>query len=214
MPQAKNLLVAADNTNTATGSLTMAGGTLVLSSTLAAGSALGSTGQVIMSGGSLTVSNLALTNATGQFVFLGGTLASAGTVVANGSPFVVGDGVTPALFYMNGGTHSFANGLVISSNATLAGCGAIVGTVVNHGTILSCGTAVPTRIAGLARTGTTNSISFATLAGQTYTLEFKNALTNTTWAPLAPATNGNGSLMAIQDPSATNTTGFYRVQVQ
>lgn len=211
---AKNLLVAADNTNAATGSLTMAGGTLVLSSTLAAGSALGSTGQVIMSGGSLTVSNLALTNATGQFVFRGGTLASAGTVVANGSPFVVGDGVTPALFYMNGGTHSFADGLVISSNATLAGCGAIVGTVVNHGTILSCGTAVPTRIAGLARTGTTNSISFATLAGQTYTLEFKNALTNAAWVPLAPATNGNGSLMAIQDPSATNTTGFYRVQVQ
>lgn len=214
MVQAAQVLVAADNTNTATGSLTIAGGALVLSGDLAVGSSLGSTGQVVLSGGSLTVSNLVLTNNTGQFQFNGGTLTTAGTMVTNGSPFIVGDGVTPALFYLNGGTHSFANGLVISSNATLAGCGTIVGTLVNHGTIIPCGTPVPSWITGYARAGITNAISFSTIVRQTYTLEFKNTLTDASWTPLVPSTNGDGSMMTLQDLSATGAVRFYRLRVQ
>src|SRR2546421_6714221 len=37
----------------------------------------------------------------------------------NSLPFVVGDGVHPATFQLLGGTYSFANGLVISNNATV-----------------------------------------------------------------------------------------------
>ena len=36
---------------------------------------------------------------------------------------------------MPGGTYVFADGLVISSNAKLTGCGTIIGTIVNNGTI-------------------------------------------------------------------------------
>ncbi|MDE3067373.1 MAG: hypothetical protein KGJ60_07450 [Verrucomicrobiota bacterium] len=212
--QAAQVLVAADDTNTASGRLTVAGGALVLSWDLAVGSALGSTGQVVLSGGSITVGNLVLTNSTGQFLFSGGTLTTAGTTVANGAPFVVGDGLAPALLYLNGGTHTFANGLVISSNATLAGCGAIVGTLVNHGTVIPCGTPVPSQIAGFVRSGATNTISFPTVVGQTYTLEFRNALTDASWTPLVPPTNGNGSLMTLQDLSATGAARFYHLRIQ
>lgn len=212
--QAARVLVAADNTNSSSGLLTVAGGTLVLPAGLTVGSTLGSTGQVVLSSGSITAGSVTLTNSTGQFLFHGGTLTTGGTMVTNGAPFVVGDGVTPALLYLNGGTHSFANGLVISSNAMLAGCGTIVGTVTNHGTVIPCGTPMPSRIISFTRTGTTNTVTFATITGQTYTLEFKNALTDTSWISLAPATNGNGSLMLLQDLSATGAVRFYHLRIQ
>ena len=170
--QAPALLVAADTTNSvgATGMLAITGGNLIASSTVWIGSASYSTGQVLMSGGWLIVTNggtnallgipsgslvmnagmitadrLLLTNKAGQFAFNGGALDTKSTTVANGAPFVVGDGVTPATLHLSGGTHSFANGLVISSNATLNGCGTIIGSIINNGTIATnCGsTATP-----------------------------------------------------------------------
>jgi hypothetical protein len=57
--------------------------------------------------------------------------------VGNGVPFTVGDGVKPAVFILDGGTHSFADGLVISPNAVVTGCGTIVGSVINNGGTLT-----------------------------------------------------------------------------
>jgi hypothetical protein len=55
----------------------------------------------------------------------------------------VGDGVRAATLELLGGTHLFANGLVISSNATLTGCGAVVGTITSFGTVATnCGSSV------------------------------------------------------------------------
>ena len=168
--EAAGLLVAADSTNSvgAAGTLAMTGGSLLLSSNFWIGSASYSTGQVLVAGGVVIVTNastsgflsvasgnlslaggeitadqLLVTNPAGQLAFSGGTLSSRGTTIANGAPFVVGDGVSAATLYLNGGVHSFANGLVISKNATLAGCGTIVGSIVNNGTIATnCGGSV------------------------------------------------------------------------
>jgi T5SS/PEP-CTERM-associated repeat protein len=174
---AARLLVAADKTNSVggTGLLSANGGVLLVSSNLMVGSASFSSGQAVLNGGTVVVTNaqgtavstissgalginsgslisdnLQLTNTSGQLTFKGGTLDSKNTTVANGSAFVIGDGIHPANFHLSGGTHAFANGLVISSNATLDGCGTIIGAIVNHGTILTnCGgtTVVPPAIA-------------------------------------------------------------------
>ena len=165
--EADTLLVNADTTNSVggTGSIAMTGGALLLTSNLLVGSAGFSSGQALISGGtvsltnssgsglvnvqngnltlnggSVTIDGLVLTNSSGQLTFSSGILHTKSTTVANGTAFVLGDGISSATFYLDGGTHSFANGLVISSNATLAGCGTIIGNIINQGTIATnCG---------------------------------------------------------------------------
>jgi len=68
--------------------------------------------------------------------FTSGLLTAGNGSVNNGLPFTIGDGTNTASYVMQGGTHSFANGLVISSNSVLSGCGTVTGTVTNYGTIL------------------------------------------------------------------------------
>ena len=239
--QAATLGVADDPTNTATGLLNVSGGSLNLSSNLFVGGVSNSSGQVSLGGGAITVTNqsgtaniivangnltfnsgtlttdrLFLTNGSGHFVFNGGTLVVRSTAVTNGLPFVVGNGVTPATLYLNGGTHAFANGLVISSNATLAGCGTILGTVTNRGTLaMTCGgSLVRPSISSLVKTGVTNTLSFTSASNQTYVLEYKNNLTDAIWTPIPPSLSGNGGVLKLLDTTATNATRFYHVHTQ
>jgi hypothetical protein len=126
----------------ASGNVTVANGELLVTNANAHASLAVATGLMSVAGGSVTTDAFAITNAAGQFAFSGGTLRTRGTQVSNGTPFVVGDGVNPATFELLGGTHVFANGLVISSNATLSGCGTIIGTITSFGTIATnCGPA-------------------------------------------------------------------------
>lgn len=317
--------ISADPVTTASGVFAMTGGSVNLSSSLVVGSALNSAGQLSLNGGTITVSNstaaalvgvgngsvtlnagtltvdnLTVTNTTGQFFFNGGTLSSKATIVANGAPFRVGDGTSAATLYLNGGTHSFPNGLVISSNAVLAGCGTIIGSIVNHGLIsTNCGTlsapgittppqsqdvaqgsnfaftvtasgtpplfyqwrlagtnlagaiasaytntnaqpaeagsytVVITNSAGAitsppavlqvftrmpmtfqARSGITNILSFQSALGTSYTLQFKNLLTDTNWTDIPPSTNGTGNTILLRDPTANRASRFYRLQLQ
>jgi hypothetical protein len=239
--QAADLRISADPTNTASGLLTMSGGSMNLSSNLIVGSVSNSSGQISVSGGTITVTNsgsngvvtvpngsltlnsgsistdeLLLTNSTGQLVFNGGTIFTKSTWVSNGAPFVVGNGITPATLYLNGGVHSFANGLVISAKATLAGCGTIIGSVTMNGTnAMNCGGSLATpTISGIARAGVTNTVSFQSVTNQNYTLEYKTNLSEPTWTLLLPAVNGNGGLLRLTDTNATNATRFYRVLSQ
>jgi T5SS/PEP-CTERM-associated repeat protein len=239
--QAETVLVAGDFTNTATGLLDVSGGSLVVSSSLSVGAASFSTGQVAVTSGSVFVTNvagggvlsiangnlsfsagsivadhLALTNTSGNLVFNGGTLNSGGTTVANGAAFVVGDGSSPATFHLSGGTHSFAGGLVISSNATLTGCGTIIGSIMNHGTIATnCGPAlVRPQITQIVRKSGTNFVTFSSVLGETYTLEYKNSPAGTVWTSIPPATNGTGLAITLIDISASGSARFYRVSAQ
>jgi len=69
-------------------------------------------------------------NTTVSVGFASGLLTSGGTFVTNGNEFVVGDGIDVATFHLAGGFHSFADGLMVSSNAFVTGCGTIDGSVV------------------------------------------------------------------------------------
>ncbi|MFM1770298.1 MAG: hypothetical protein RJA22_2827 [Verrucomicrobiota bacterium] len=166
--RADSLHVGGVATNGAFGSALVAGGSALLSSNLVIGTLPATTGEVMVAGGQITVTNrdyaaylevpvgtvtlaggalavdnLTLTNPAGRLQFLGGTLQASFSQVANGSPFVVGDGVQPATLVLGAGTHVFADGLVISPNATVTGCATILGQVINNGGTLSTSNCVP-----------------------------------------------------------------------
>jgi T5SS/PEP-CTERM-associated repeat protein len=186
----EGLYVAAQSTNTSSGLLTLAGGVSVLSSNLLIGDGIFQNGSVEMnggllfitnrggvanlnlqsgtmklSGGTATVDTIIVTNALSAFSFNGGTLRSRQTVVDNGAPFTVGDGISRAEFTLDGGTHSFANGLIISPNAIVSGCGVIIGGIVNNGTlsVTNCGST------GVALSISQPPVSLTTTQGATLT---------------------------------------------
>ncbi|HEY6170010.1 MAG TPA: hypothetical protein VI454_18370, partial [Verrucomicrobiae bacterium] len=118
--------------------LTVNGGTLSVTN------AAGNAGLVIgvstndLNGGLIEADALRMQTSSGRLQFNGGILNVRTSAVANGTNFMVGDGISAATYRMTGASsnvHSFANGLVISSNATLAGKGTIIGSVTNFGTI-------------------------------------------------------------------------------
>ncbi len=53
-----------------------------------------------------------------------------------------------------------------------------------------------------------------TLSGLTYTLVYRNAITDAAWTPILPATPGTGGIVNLIDPSATAAARFYRVLTQ
>lgn len=239
--RAKSMLVGTseDHTNTPVGAVTLTGGTTLIGSNLIVGTSLFSTGHVAMSGGTLAVTNaggaanlivaegtftfdsgsvtadhVLLTNTAGQFTFNGGTIRAKSMTVSNAAPFVVGDGVNPATLELQGGTYSFADGLVIASNAIVTGCGTIIGTISNGGTLnTNCGAAPPI-ITALSKSGNTATIWFSTVSGSNHVLEFKQALSDASWSPILPGITGDGGVTNKPDPTATNATRFYRIKVQ
>jgi hypothetical protein len=141
------------------GTLTIAGGSISVSSTMGIGALSNAVGFVQVSGGNLAVTNISATGqlvvgqmGTGTFAQSGGVVTvdqllvnnsnksvfgfSSGvfntksTTVNNAQTFFVGDGTDAATYHLLGGIHSFANGLEVRSNAVLSGCGTINGSVV------------------------------------------------------------------------------------
>jgi T5SS/PEP-CTERM-associated repeat protein len=198
------------------GTVTLQTGALVLiSDSLSLALLNGSTGTLTLNGGNLQTDNLVLTNTSARLVFNGGMLTTSHTTASNGAPFIVGDGVSPAVLYLNGGIHSFANGLVISPNATLSGCGTIVGALTNHGTIATnCNASLQPSITSVQKVGSVGTVWFTTLTGHTYTLMFATNLSGANWTPILPPANGSGGMMMLNDPAATSPGRFYRISVQ
>jgi hypothetical protein len=128
-----NNVVAGAYSNS-TGVIQLTGGSLTVTNQLGTGSlVIGQLGQGILtqSGGSLTVDQLFVINGTNsQFNFNAGSVGSKSTTVSNTQTFVVGDGVDAATFRLLGGIHTFSNGLLVRSNATVVGCGTINGSVL------------------------------------------------------------------------------------
>lgn len=229
-----------DGTNAPIGNFTVNGGLVLVSSNFVAGTPLLSTGHVAIASGTLTVTNaarsafaavragdftmnggvlnadsLVVTNTDGSFIFNAGTLQAKALTVSNGQPFVVGDGVNPATLQLQGGTYTFTDGLVISSNATVSGCGTVIGSISNNGTYTNpCGQTPTVSITSLNKTGATAAVSFSSVNGLNHVLEFKNSLGDFTWTPIPPAVPGNGSVMTLTDGAATNVTRFYRIHAQ
>jgi len=97
-------------------------------------------GAMLVGGGDITIDSLVMTNPAGKFTLSSGNLNCRSTRIDNGLPFTVGDGTHAASLNLLRGTHVFANGLVIASNATLTGCGTIVGAITSFGKVATnCG---------------------------------------------------------------------------
>ena len=237
--RARSLFVgkSEDGTNTPSGTVNLNGGVLALSSNAIVGMSLVSTGQVFINGGSMFVTNAAgnnvldvesgsftlsqgtvtadliqLPGTNGSFTFNGGTLQAKSITVSNGAPFVVGDGVNPATLKLLGGTYTFANGLSISPNATVTGCGTVVGPVSNNGTYnVNCG---GVSITAIVKTNATTAIYFTTETNKIYNLEYKLSLNDPSWIDLATTVAGNGTVKSLIDPAGTNASRIYRVRGQ
>lgn len=213
---ASNLLVGA--TGYRSGSVELAGGTLT--ATNAGSSALLgiANGTLTMNGGNLVVDHLAVTNTAGRLTFNSGTLYSAASTVSNGVPFVVGDGIKPAVFILGPGLHVFSSGLVLSANATLTGCtNNIIGTVINNGGTITEGNCGPIpqapTLGNITFTTTNVSVSFESVVGLIYVLEYKDLLDAPVWTRMTSA-NGTGGLLTLQDSSPHPNARFYRVRVE
>lgn len=103
--------------------------------------------------------------------------------------------------------------LVISPNAILTGCGVILGTITNQGTIATnCGPPSPLLVNPVYAVGVF-SFSFESANGFTYIVEYAPAVDALTWNTLT-LTNGTGSNITIRDNSATGANRFYRLRVQ
>jgi hypothetical protein len=167
--------------------------------------------------GDITADQILVTTTGAQLVFNGGTLRARSLSVSNGAPFTVGDGIQPAVLEMSGGGFNFPNGLVISPNASVIGCGTVSGPITNNGFYNnSCGgvTPLPTTISSVGKLANGVTLSCASQNGSSYTLEYKILLTDPAWTPILPATPGTGSPLNLTDPAGTNTSRFYRVRVQ
>jgi hypothetical protein len=87
-------------------------------------------GMLLLNGGFGTVDSFTATNGVQSVLtFNGGYLASGATQISNTQPTVIGDGVSTATLQLNGGTHTFVDGLSVLSNAVVTGCGTINGNV-------------------------------------------------------------------------------------
>jgi hypothetical protein len=225
-------------TNIPSGSFTLAGGNVIVASNMVVGTPNLSTGLVSILGGSLTIADGAggapiavnsgtftlnqgivtadkvlVTNKSAQLVFSGGTLQTKSMSISNGTTFVVGNGVNPATLQLQGGTYSFADGLLISSNATVTGCGTIIGAITNNGTLsTNCGGGIT--ITAIAQNGNTSTVYFTTTTGANYHLQYNTNLADTNWTDIPPGIAGNGGVMSQADASATNDARFYRVRMQ
>ena len=171
-------------------------------------------GTLQMRGGSLTTGQLIADKSSAQIQFSSGTLVvTQATTVGNGTAFVVGNGTQSATLQLDGGTHSFANGLVISANATLKGTGTVVGAITvlpggsnQLGTTPASIALTPSRLNGLFR------FSFPSTTGKLYDVLATTNLASPNWQ-LQTTLSGTGALLTYTNTSPVNPR-FFRVQIR
>jgi hypothetical protein len=74
------------------------------------------------------------------------------------------------------------------------------------------GSIVPVRILTVARQGTNSVISFATVPGKNYTVQFKDSLSNVTWQTAATVA-GTGTTRTVTNNTGVLNRRFYRLRV-
>jgi T5SS/PEP-CTERM-associated repeat protein len=132
---ANNAYVGSDS-STVGNRITVSGGSLYVTNGLGNASLNVIGGTFALNSGMVMVDSLVATSGpNGTVSFSGGTLNTKATKVNNGSVFTVGDGSSAATLNLQGGTHSFASGLVISSNALIRGVGTIYANLTLAGTL-------------------------------------------------------------------------------
>lgn len=200
-----------------TGLVVLNGGALFCTNATATATSIVTRGELVLNAGVAQFDRLELNSASGRLQFNGGTLRARDLIVNNGAPFVLGDGLKPATLELSGGTVTFANGIVISPNATLAGCGTLSGnvTVLAGGSngLQPCGQppVTPITLTNFAVAAGGIRFSFNSDAGVNYLVEFKNSLAQTAWQPLSTLA-GNGTLLHVTNNPAATGARFFQVR--
>jgi T5SS/PEP-CTERM-associated repeat protein len=224
------------NTSSVSNQVQIDNGRLFVTNTLANAEVAVRRGDLILQGGTVVVDQLTATTGTsGRIAFHSGTISAKGVAVNNGAPFVVGDGIQPAILLIGGGNFSFANGLVISSNAVLCGYGNILNNVTNFGTIIADkpgaklsfkayldnhGAITTTnggaffQLTGISRTNVSVQITTEGIRGLTFALEYKDKLLDADWATLLSSIPITNSPMIMIDSNAVSPKRIYRIRAQ
>jgi hypothetical protein len=121
-----------------------------------------------------------------------------------------------------GGTHNIAlrnNGDVLTwgdnlygeniTGLTLPGATAVAAGAY-HNLVLIGPPPAPLVLANTIRGPHTFTVSFPTISGKSYVLEYKNSLNDPAWTPISSLI-GNGAIRSLTDPSATPASRLYRV---
>jgi hypothetical protein len=69
-------------------------------------------------------------------------------------------------------------------------------------------------IGNIVVAGSTVTINVDSLVGLNYTLEYKDAISDTNWTSLPPSVPGTGSVIGLQDTNAPPAGRFYHVRVE
>jgi hypothetical protein len=118
--------------------LTLDIGASVQAPTVKIGVTPGNVGTLILNAGGVAANRFVAANGAGSVIrFHGGSIRTGETMVDTGARFVVGNGVRQADLWLQplNGTHVFADGLTIASNAHLGASGTVVGDVESLGEI-------------------------------------------------------------------------------
>lgn len=67
-------------------------------------------------------------------------------------------------------------------------------------------------VTGIERSGDTANISFTTVNGVTYNLEYKDSLTGAVWNALSPSASGTGGIVTLPDTNTPSASRYYRVR--
>ncbi len=160
-------------------------------------------------GAGATVTTPSLSVSNGNFVGLAaGTLNTGSTIINNGIVFPVGVGAESATLRLNGGTHTFANGLEITDHGLLTGCGAINGpvTIDPGGTVvIDCGTL--TFNGPVTNYGTILPANGTNVAFPIFVVNYGSILTNsgTALPPACPIIT-TGAVVNLNDSATTTIT--------
>lgn len=171
-------------------------------------------GTLQLRGGSLTAGQLLAERPAAQIQFSAGSLTiTQATTVANGAAFVVGDGLRSATLQLDGGPHTFANGLIISANATLKGAGTVVGaiTVLPGGSNQLGGAPASVSLTPVWRNGQF-VFSLPSEVGKAYDVLATTNLSAPSWT-LQTTLGGTGGVLNYTNTSAS-VRRFFRVQIR
>jgi hypothetical protein len=156
-------------------------------------------------GGTVTVGNLVVTDTRGLYVFDGGVLnVTNSTLISNGVAFTVGTGTNQALLNLNGGTHTFSDGVSLGSNGVLKGSGTVAASLsVGSGATLAPGKSPGTL---------TNAGSLTWAGGGTYQWEINDAIgsvgTNSDLVVVSGALGTLGISATALNPFVIDITGL------
>ena len=139
---ASNTIAIGADTLSTNNRVTVDGSTLRVTNASATGLLEVRRGTFTLNSGLVEVDQLLMTNQLATFMLKGGTLSVKSSTVTNTLAPHVGDGTNAATLFLAGnGTHTF-NGLIVSSNGTLAGNGTLNAVATLNGATISPGASI------------------------------------------------------------------------